>query len=145
MFCFVFNANTINAEFHNQFKYIYFCHFYLCISQSFLIFNDKTPRLKTAEMDRTYFARKEFLGSLVYNNNNFGCIWRAVFTLEYLFFVRGGRIPLLSLNELRMKFWTAINSGNFVKEPKFNCYGLFKHGYGTFKAHLWDIYSFDEL
>ena len=54
--------------------------------------------LKAALTDMRYLARSKFSERIV-QINNFGLIWPAVFRLGYCF-VKGGRLPLMSLNEL---------------------------------------------
>ena len=61
-----------------------------------------------------YFARSKFSRRLV-NQKNFSLISQAVFESGYL--VRRGRIPLLSLNELREKPQEIIIFSKFVSKP----------------------------
>ena len=61
-----------------------------------------------------YFARSKFSRRLV-NQKNFSLISQVVFESGYL--VRRGRIPLLSLNELREKPQEIIIFSKFVSKP----------------------------
>ena len=61
-----------------------------------------------------YFARSKFSRRLV-NQTNFSLISQVVFESGYL--VRRGRIPLLSLNELREKPQEIIIFSKFVSKP----------------------------
>ena len=61
-----------------------------------------------------YFARSKFTRRLV-NQKNFSLISQVVFESGYL--VRRGRIPLLSLNELREKPQEIIIFSKFVSKP----------------------------
>ena len=61
-----------------------------------------------------YFARSKFSRRLV-NQKNFSLISQVVFESGYL--VRRGRIPLLSLNELREKPQEIIIFCKFVSKP----------------------------
>ena len=61
-----------------------------------------------------YFARSKFSRRLV-NHKNFSLISQVVFESGYL--VRRGRIPLLSLNELREKPQEIIIFSKFVSKP----------------------------
>ena len=61
-----------------------------------------------------YFARSKFLINLVYKKC-FG-IGIASSLQVKLFFVKGGRISFLGLNELREKLLTTIIPGNFVNK-----------------------------
>ena len=59
-----------------------------------------------AATDVRYFARNKFFGSLGYKKM-FG----------FTYFVKGCRIPLLSLNELREKLQATIILSIFVNKP----------------------------
>ena len=61
-----------------------------------------------------YFARSKFSRRLV-SQKNFSLISQVVFESGYL--VRRGRIPLLSLNELREKPQEIIIFSKFVSKP----------------------------
>ena len=82
--------------------------------------------------DMRYFARNKFFGSLVHKKK-FGLISQAVFKL-CTYFVKGGRIPLFSLNELGEKSWTIIIV-NFVNKAKLNSFH-----WSEFKARAHDIF-----
>ena len=73
-----------------------------------------------------YFARNKFSRSLAHKRN-FGLIWHVVFKLGYLF-VKGGRLPLLSLNELGEKSQSAITLGKFSTKSQSNSYWLIVFG-----------------
>ena len=60
-----------------------------------------------------------------------------IFKLGYIF-VKRGRIPLLSLNELGEKSRATIILGKFVSKPKSNSHWLIV--FGKFKAHSHDIF-----
>ena len=68
--------------------------------------------IKAAAADMRYFARSKFFGGLVHKKN-VGLVWQVVFKLGY--FVNGGRIPLLSLNELGEKSQATIIVGKICK------------------------------
>ena len=70
--------------------------------------------IKGAVTAMRYFARSKFSRRLV-NQKNFSLISQVVFESGYL--VRRGRIPLLSLNELREKPQEIIISSKFVSKP----------------------------
>ena len=67
--------------------------------------------IKATVTDMSYFAKSTFSRSLVHKKD-FDFIRQVVFSLEYLF-VKGGRIPLLRLNELGEISQTTIILCNF--------------------------------
>ena len=69
---------------------------------------------KGAATDMRYFSRNKFSSSLVHKKN-FRLIWQVIFEAGY-FFVKRGRIPLLSLNKLGKKSQTTIILGKFCKQ-----------------------------
>ena len=75
----------------------------------------KHQDLKGAVTDLRYFARSKFSCSLVHKKN-FSLIWQVVFKFG-TYFVKRGRIPLLSLSEHGEKSWETILLGKFVNKP----------------------------
>ena len=70
--------------------------------------------IKAAATDVTYFARSKFSRSIVHKKDII-LTWQLVFKLGYLFY-KGGRIPLISLNELGEKSQATIILGKFVNK-----------------------------
>ena len=81
--------------------------------------------IKTAAPDTKYFVRSRFSRSLV-QKKNFGLIWQVVFKLN-TFFVKGGRIPLLSLIEVDEKYRATNFLGDFVNKAYLNSFSLVKN------------------
>ena len=81
--------------------------------------------IKTAAPDTKYFVRSRFSRSLV-QKKNFGLIWQVVFKLN-TFFVKGGRIPLLSLIEVDEKSRATNFLGDFVNKACLNSFSLVKN------------------
>ena len=67
--------------------------------------------LKAAPIDTRYFSNSKSLRDQ-FTRKNFNLIWQVVFKLVYEF-VKKGRIPLLSLNELGQKLQATIILGKF--------------------------------
>ena len=70
---------------------------------------------KVAAADMRYFARSKFSKSVVHKKH-FSVIWQVVLKLD-AYFVKSGRIPLLTLSELGEKSQVTIILSNFVNKP----------------------------
>ena len=102
---------------------------------------------KGAATDMRYFSRSKFSSSLVHKKN-FSLIRQVIFKAGY-FFVKRGRIPLLSLIKLGKKSQTAIILGKFCKQViiKFSLAYSFRKMFliSQILKHVHITYSFHEL
>ena len=102
---------------------------------------------KGAATDMRYFSRNKFSSSLVHKKN-FRLIWQVIFKAGY-FFVKRGRIPLLSLNKLGKKSQTTIILGKFCKQViiKLSLAYTFRKMFpiSQILKHVHITYSFHEL
>ena len=87
------------------------------------------PR-RVAVTDMRYFTRNTFWRSLVHTHTKIHSDMTNSLQVRILiYFVKGGRIPLLSLNELGEKSQATITHGNFGNNPYsnyMNCFLVFE-------------------
>ena len=84
-----------------------------------IITEKKKKFLKVAPTNMRYFARSKFCTSLVHKKS-FSLIWQVVF--------KGGRVPLLSFNELTEKAPSIIILRKFIIKSSSNSHWLIVFG-----------------